>query len=78
MTLHSNLRNENYRLSEGGCGLVHQCPLVSCRKLACYEHLDMNDLNFDFSNLNYAVLCNCNYSISNRIAVRRVVGYDDI
>ena len=30
----------------------------------------MNDFDFDFSDLNYAVLCNCKYSISDRIGVR--------
>ena len=63
-------KNAEYRLINGGCGLVHECPLISCKKMGCYEHLNMNDLDFDFSNLNYGVLCNCTYDMNNKIAVR--------
>ena len=68
--VYEKCRNLNYRSKEGGCGLIHVCPSKTCGQIGCYEHLPMTSEDFDFGALQYAVICNCGYSLKGKIAVR--------
>lgn len=70
MTLDSKMRSAKARHKKGGCGLVHVCE--SCNKLGCYEHLSLNDPDFDFCSLKYELICNCGFGLGpdDKIGVR--------
>ena len=63
MTLHADMRNELNRNQKGGCGLIHVCPDINCTKLGCYDHLVMNDPNYNFGNLKFKLVCKCGYGL---------------
>ena len=69
-TFDESVRTFAQRKQISGCGLIHKCPV--CKKLGCYEHLALNDANFDFSGLEYVVECHCGYSfnLNEKIALR--------
>ena len=63
MTLSDNMRNAKIREKNGGCGLIHVCPQDDCKKLGCYDHLNMDDEEYNFGKLEFELICNCNYGL---------------
>ena len=45
--------------------MIHQCPKQDCNIIPCYEHIILNDPNYNFSQLKWQIDCNCDYSLSN-------------
>ena len=63
MSYDKSMRTFENRRKYGGCGIIHQCPIIACCKIACYDHLDLNDVHFDFSTLKFHLECHCGYGL---------------
>ena len=63
MTYHESMRSLSNRDKYGGCGIVHECPIIACRKVGCYDHLNLDNLQFDFGTLKFRLECHCGYGL---------------